>query len=181
MADGCVRGISLVLWISRTSGRSFVRFDVVAVRVSELTSCSILARGSVERSGSSTSISLDETEEVELAESLLWRFAGLEWSAHSGTGFRRSNCLRSRLEYSLPLTTSSASLIRSFRSRGLPARETASRSSSLSSQGSGSSPASSSFWATGVIAFPPIAEGPASRKKSFLQISRSASIAADVY
>lgn len=39
MAEGCVRGISRVRWMSRTSGRSFDRFPVAGgVLVRELAS-----------------------------------------------------------------------------------------------------------------------------------------------
>jgi hypothetical protein len=94
-----VRGISRVRWMSRTSGRSFERFPVVdGARVRELASCRSRASGSVDKSESSTSIPSDEIEESEPAEDLRRRFAGLaEGCAHSGTGCRSSNCLRSRL------------------------------------------------------------------------------------
>ena len=73
---------------------------------------------------------------------LLWAclFAA-EVFAHSGTGYNRSNWRRSRFVYSLPLTRSSESEIRSLRSRGLEARETTMRSSSLSNH-AGESPSS---------------------------------------
>lgn len=55
-----------------------------------------------------------------------------EGFAHSGTGYSRSNWRRSRLLYSLPLTRSSDSVVLSFLSLGFEARETTTRSSSLS-------------------------------------------------
>jgi hypothetical protein len=134
-AEGWVKGISRLRWISRTSGRSFGRFPGAGgVRDKELAFWRNLARGRVERSDSSTSISLEDNEELDPAEDLRRLFVSLEdGRAHSGTGFRSSNCLRNRFVYSVPLTTSSAALILSFRSREFPASETANRSSSLSS------------------------------------------------
>jgi hypothetical protein len=99
IADGCVRGISRVLWMSRTSGRSFARFPGMGcVLVREPASCRSRARGSVERLDSSTSISLEDIEESDPAEDLRRRLIGrVELCAHSGTGCRISNCLRNRL------------------------------------------------------------------------------------
>lgn len=97
IADGCARGISRVLWISRTSGRSFARFPGTdCVRVRKPASCSSRASGRVERLDSSISISLDDTEESDPAEDLRRRLVGLV-CAHSGAGCSISNCLRNRL------------------------------------------------------------------------------------
>lgn len=142
MAEGWVSGMSRVRWMSRTSGRSFGRLPVVgAVRVREPASCKSRARGKVERSASSTSMSFEDIDDSEPAEDLRRRFVGLEDCAHSGTGFSTSKCRRNLLMYSLPLTISSVSLIRSFRNREFPASDIANRSSSLSSQ-AGESPVS---------------------------------------
>jgi len=104
--------------MSITSGRSFGRFPLVGVLESDPASWRRRARGNVDRSASSTSISSEDIEDAEPAEDLLRRFAGrAEDCAHSGTGFNSSNCLRSLFVYSLPLITSSLSLTRSFRSR----------------------------------------------------------------
>lgn len=82
-------GISLVRWISSTSGRSFT-FLFAGIRVKEFEFCSNLASGRVEKSPSSTSIPFDDMEDDEEAEDLLRRFAGLpDGSAHSGTGLSR--------------------------------------------------------------------------------------------
>ena len=160
-------GISRVRWMSRTSGRSLGRLPVVgADRVRELASWSNRARGRVERSSSSISMSSDDIEEFEPAEDLRRRFVGLEDCAHSGTGFKTSNCRRNRLVYSLPLTTSSASLTRSFRRREFPARDIASRSSSLSSQAGASPFSPSSELSRCINALSGITDGPESRKNS---------------
>lgn len=133
--DGCMRGIALVCCISMTSGRSFVRLaPLCTVLVKDPASCNMRAKGSVDNPVSSTSISLEDIEESEPADDLRRRFAGLEeCCAHSGSGFRRSYCLLNRLVYSLPLTKSSSSLMRSFRSRVSLASEISIRSSALSS------------------------------------------------
>jgi hypothetical protein len=130
-------GMSFVRCMSRTSGRS-LRLPPADVRVNEPAFCSSLARGRVERSSSSTSISFEDMEEAEEAEDLLRRFAGLSDDAHSGTGLSRWNCRRNRLVYSLPVTISSVSVTLSFRNLGFPASETMSRSSSLSSHAAAS-------------------------------------------
>jgi hypothetical protein len=135
MEEGWTSGISRARCMSSTSGRSFGRlFVLTGVLVSDPASCNNRAKGSVDRSESSMSISFEDSEEFEAAEDLRRRFGGRVAScAHSGTEFRRSNCRRSRLVYSFPLTTSSPSFIRSFRRRGFPARDIVNRSSSLSS------------------------------------------------
>lgn len=150
-----------------TSGRSLgFLVELTCVLVREPAFWSSLARGRVERSASSTSISSEDIEESEPADDLRRRFAGLdEGNAHSGTGFRRSNCLRNRFVYSLPLTTSSVSFTRSFRNREFPASETVNRSSSLSSQAA-ASPWPSSEPNLGINALGSTADGPESRKKS---------------
>jgi hypothetical protein len=112
--------------MSRTSGRSLRRLPVTgAARASELESCRSRARGRAERSSSSMSISFEDIEELESAEDLRRRFVGLDDCAHSGTGFKTSNCRRNLLVYSLPLTISSVSSMRSFRNREFPARDIA--------------------------------------------------------
>lgn len=138
---------SLVRWMSITSGRSFFRdaetAGVGCVRLAVF--WRILARGCVEISSESRDISSPETLISELSElfEMLRLFLGAcffaaKGFAHSGTGYNRSNCRRSRFVYSLPLTRSSVSAMRSLRSRGLEARETIMRSSSLSIQAGGS-------------------------------------------
>lgn len=157
--------------MSRTSGRSFGRFvELTGVLVREPASWSNRASGRVERSESSTSISFDDIEESEAADDLRRRFAGrAEGSAHSGTGFKRSNCLLNRFVYSLPLIISSPSLTRSFRNREFPASETANRSSSLSSHAA--PPPSWPSSEPGIKALGSTADGPESRKKSFQLVS----------
>jgi hypothetical protein len=158
--------------MSRTSGRSFPHWPLADARVKEPAFCNSLASGKVDRSCLSTSISYDDTEDSEEAEDLLRRFAGLsEGSAHSGAGLSRSNCLRSRLVYSLPLIISSASLTLSFRNLGFPARDTIKRSSSLSSH-TGASPSCdcpSSDPCRCVKTSPLTPDGASSRKKSYKQ------------
>jgi len=142
--------------------------ELTGVLVRELASWSRRARGRVERSDSSTSISFEDIEESEPADDLRRRFEGLEEDcAHSGTGFSRSNCLLNLLVYSFPLTISSSSLTRSFRNRVFPANETANRSSSLSSQAGAFPPWPSSEPGRGTNALGSNADGPESRKKSF--------------
>lgn len=153
--------------MSMTSGRSLGRFVLVGVCVREPASCRSRARGRVERSVSSTSISFDEMDESEATDDLRRRFAGREeGSAHSGAELKRSYCLRNRLEYSLPLTISSAALTLSFRSRVSPANDTTILSSSLSSQAI-ASPSSSPVARTDIKPSESPVEGPVSRKKSF--------------
>ena len=101
--------------------------------------CISFASGVAERFSESTDISLADPSLSELADSskLFLRFLCDVFRlgggfAHSGTGYSRSNCCRKRLIYSLPVTRSSASVCRSFRSRGLDAKDTTMRSSSLS-------------------------------------------------
>lgn len=156
-----MRGIERVCWISRTSGRSLGRLFVLGVDlVREAAFCRIRARGKVERSASSTSISFEERDECDPADDRRLRFAGREdGRAHSGTGFNLSNCLLKRFVYSPPLTISSVSLTLSFRNRASPAKDIANRSSSLSSQASFSSPEALEGIGSTV-------DGPASRKKS---------------
>ena len=158
--------------MSITSERSFGRLlDVGVVPVKEPASCSNRARGKVERSSSSTSISLEDIEKSEPAEDLRRRFVRLVDCAHSGTGFNTSNCLRKRLEYSLPLTISSASVTRSFRNREFPAREIDNRSSSLSSQASAAPLSPSAKLNCCSKCLSGTLDGPESRKKSFTKVS----------
>lgn len=77
--------------------------------------------------------SLELFGEPEVRLRFLWKaFLAAAGFVHSGTGYNRSNCRRSRLVYSLPLTRSSDSVSRNLRSLGLEANETTMRSSSLS-------------------------------------------------
>lgn len=140
-------------------------------RASELASWRIRASGRVDRSSSSTSMSSEDIEELEPAEDLRRRFVGLEECAHSGTGFKTSNCRRNLLVYSLPLTTSSASLTRSFRRREFPASDIAKRSSSLSSQAGVSPFSPSSKLGRCIRALSGTVEGPASRKNNLRKVS----------
>lgn len=149
-ADGCGPGIECVFWMLIFSARSFIFFPGAGASLDrELASCKNRASGRVDISSSSA-----DNEESELPEDLLRRFVGLEdCCAHSGTGCNTSNCLLNRLEYSFPLTISSDSFTRSFRSRVCPASETFNRSSSLSSH-AGASPSSvSSASSKGTSAF----------------------------
>ena len=171
MDDGCTFGIDRVCWISRTSGRSFGRFVLVGVLDRDPAFWRRRASGKVDRSDSSTSISLEDRDDTEPAEERLRRFAGREdgW-AHSGTGFKRSNCLLNRFVYSLPLTISSSSFTRSFLNLESPASDIANRSSSLSSQAGASTPPLSEE-ARGTSRFESRADGAESRKKSFTIVS----------
>ena len=93
IADGCVIGMSRVRWMSRTSGRSLARFPFKDARVKEPAFCNNLAKGRVDRSDSSTSMSSCDAEDPDEADDLLLRLAGLsERSAHSGVGLSLSNC-----------------------------------------------------------------------------------------
>jgi hypothetical protein len=135
--------------MSTTSGRS-LRFFVgrsvrdVSIRVREPAVRSSSASDWAEEVENSSSMDMSESEAssskssgplTELLRRLLrsedFPFACL---AHSGVGWRRSYCLLSRLIYSLPLITSSVSVLRNFRSLVFDARETEMRSSSLSTQ-----------------------------------------------
>ena len=128
----CLSGISLVLWMSITSGRSR-RFVGPPAPARRLTSRRNFSRGCAEISESEPLPSSDESEAADdLRRLLLGRPS--DSLAQAGRGLRRRYCWRSLLLYSAPLTMSSASVIRSFRKRLTPARETASLSSSLSSQ-----------------------------------------------
>lgn len=98
-----------------------------------------LASGWVDRSSDLTDMSSAEVFISELSEAVdsFLRFLkaplfAAEGFAQSGTGYSRSNWRRSRLLYSLPLTRSSDSVVLSFLSLGFDARETTTRSSSLS-------------------------------------------------
>lgn len=165
MADDWTRGIDRVCCMSSTSGRSFAFFPkLTGVLLREPALCRILAKGNVERSSLSISMPLDETEVSDPADDLRRLFVGLgDACAHSGTGLRRSKCVRRRLVYSPPLTVSSPSFTRSFRSRELPASDTTNLSSSLSSHAGASPPfCAEASWST--TAFP--LDGPESRKKS---------------
>lgn len=126
-----------------TSGRSLRRVveDAEGVSMSWVAFCKSLASGWWDRSSESIDIS-----SAELLFSELWlafkvrlrlfeaRFAAVEGFAHSGTGYNRSNCRRNRLVYSFPSIKSSDSVDRNLCSRGLDAKETVIRSSSLSTQ-----------------------------------------------
>lgn len=124
-----------------------------------------LARGCMERFSFSSSESISSS--LSASESVLRRFTS--GVAHSGVGCRRVNCLRSRRTYSLPLTTSSASVLRSLRSLAWLASDTARRSSSLSYHTAGSSSSSSSSASDGVSGDgmkSVVGGAPESRKKS---------------
>lgn len=138
---GWARPTSLVRWISMTSARSLRRVteDVEGVSMSCVAFCKSLASGWLDRSSESIDISSTESffSELWLAfevrlRLLEARFAAVEGFAHSGTGCNRSNCRRNRLVYSFPSIKSSDSVNRNLRSRGLDAKETVIRSSSLS-------------------------------------------------
>lgn len=135
----------LVFWISITSGRNFRRF--AGCSEEERSVCNkepavrrSSARGRVEEGENSSSMDMSEPESSAPDEAswlpmdclLLPDVLLFCVLAHAGVGCSRSYCLRSLLMYSLPLTTSSASVSRSFRKRVLEARETVMRSSSLS-------------------------------------------------
>lgn len=143
---GCVFPTSFNRWISITSWRS-LRFPpdrvLSSVRVRSVAFWRSLARGCADSSSSSASVSIPSSAS-ESSESVFRRFAASSGSTHSGVGCNRRNCLRNRRVYSLPLITSSDSVVRSLRNLALPARETANRSSSLSCQiaGAESSPSS---------------------------------------
>lgn len=125
------------------SGCSFLRIssellDIDRVRL--LAFDRSLASGWVDRSSDLSDMSSAEVFNSELSEAvdsflplLKAPFFAAEGFAHSGTGYSRSNWRRSRLLYSLPLTRSSDSVVLSFLSLALEARETTTRSSSLSS------------------------------------------------
>ena len=129
-------GRSLRLFARRSEGDVSVRVREPAVRRSS-------ARGCVDEVEKSSSTDMSESEASEESSwpstELLRRLLRsddfvLGCLAHSGVGWRRSYCLLSRLIYSLPLIISSASVLRSFRSRVFDASETEMRSSSLSTQ-----------------------------------------------
>lgn len=129
--------------MSITSGRSlrFLPTPGPAWRTRLSAFRSSFDNGAAEGRSSSISISSSEAllSDAASCESLLFLRAGccIAWRAHCGTGFSNSNCFLRRLLYSLPLTTSSASVLRSLRKRGTEASETIIRSSSLSSQAGG--------------------------------------------
>lgn len=180
--------------MSKTSSRSLCLspgFAVSSPLVRLVEFCSSRERGFDDNSSSSSSsppysLSSSLSDSISsvrpsggTARSVFRLFAlrSLASTVHAGAGCSRSNCLRSRLVYSLPLTTSSASVNLSFRSRSLPARDTLSRSSSLSSQADAKRAAESfetscsssdemavvSLSGASLLA----AAGPVSRKKSY--------------
>lgn len=125
-----------------TSGCSFLPLsellDIDRVRL--LVFDRSLASGWVDKSSDLTDMSSAELFTSELSEALDNFLLSLkapvfaaEGFAQSGTGYSRSNWRRSRSLYSLPLTRSSDSVFLSFLSLALEARETTTRSSSLSS------------------------------------------------
>jgi hypothetical protein len=134
--------------MSITSGRSLRRLvgrsgEEASVRVREPAVRNSSARGWVEDIAKSSSMDMSVSEASEESawplEELLRRLLRSDefpfvCLAHSGVGWRRSYCLLRRLIYSLPLMTSSASVLRSFRSRVCEVSETEIRSSSLSTQ-----------------------------------------------
>ena len=124
-----------------TSGRSFLRVGEV-VGFADWRKLVVdwrsLASGWAERSSESMDMSSEDTASSELFDLIedrlrfLRDFLAAKGLAHSGTGYSRSNCCRSRLVYSLPLTRSSDSVSLSLRSLGLEANDTTICSSSLS-------------------------------------------------
>jgi len=106
-----------------------------------------LARGWAESEEvvSSSDMASELLEELEVLRRSLWVFLfTADGLAHSGTGYRRSNWRRNRFVYSLPLTRSSDSEMRSFRRRGFDTKETIIRSSSLSIHAAAFSPSDGS-------------------------------------
>lgn len=161
-------GISRVRWMFMTSGRNLPRLESAEAVTREFELRRSCASGWAE-SDSSMSMSSSDRDELDEAEDLRRRFeGGSEVDAQSGTGFRRSNCRLRRFTYSGPVTISSASLTRNFRSRGFPAREIVNLSSSLSCQaGSSPSDCSSSDPGRAIKSLSLTSEGPASIKKSW--------------
>lgn len=127
--------------MSIISGRNFLQvLELVdEARSKEPASWRSFDRGGADKFSLSTDNSLPEPSALEVIDPsiaplrFLWYAFCLGGGfAHSGTGYSRSNCCRSRLAYSMPLTKSSSSVSRSLRSRGLDASDTMVRSSSLS-------------------------------------------------
>ena len=143
MAEGWMPGISFTRWMSMTSGRSFRFLPLPGAdcRTRLSAFCRSFDKGAAEGRSSSTSMSSPEAASSESAPSETRRFlrAGIciASRAQSGVGWSISNCLRSLFVYSLPFTMSSASVLRSLRSRGTEASDTIMRSSSLSSHAGG--------------------------------------------
>lgn len=163
--------------MSMTSGRNLVRFPLGAVLEREDASCSSLASGRVDKSSSSTSFPAEDIEEPDEAEDRRRRFVGRpdDANTHSGVGLRRWNCCRNRFVYSRPGIMSSVSLTLNFRNLESLARETISRSSSLSSH-AGASPACeppSSESVRCIKAFDLTGSVPSSRKNSYSRQSAS--------
>lgn len=151
-----------------TSGRNLPRLESAEAVMREFELRRSCASGWADIDSSSMSISSSDRDELDEAEDLRRRFeGGSEVDAQSGTGFKRSNCRLNRFTYSGPVTISSASVTRNFRSRGFPAREIVNLSSSLSCQaGSSPSDCASSDPARAIKSLLLTSEGPASIKKS---------------
>ena len=171
---------SLRRWMPRTSVRIFLL--VVEGADSINVDWRSLARGCADRESESTDISSADASAEEWLEAFdarrgfcFSRSIEAEGLAHSGTGYNRSNCWRRRFVYSLPFTKSSASVLRSFRSRELDANDTTRRSSSLSTHAGALSPcrvtSSSSEVGTPMRSALRTVDGLASRKNSFVNIS----------
>jgi hypothetical protein len=123
-----------------TSARSFLLlpFPGPELRTRGLAPCKRSDKGATDGVAPSSSISpSDDASSLNASvESLrfLTEACCTANCAHSGGGLRTWNCFRNRRVYSSPLTTSSASVFRSFRNRGAFANDTSTLSSSLSSQ-----------------------------------------------
>lgn len=142
IALGCTPGMSFWRCMSMTSGRilRFLPAPGPACRTNDSASCSSFDRGAADGT-SSESISASESSSPDepCPDIRLFFLAGFCSAVcdHSGTGLNSSNCFLNLFAYSLPLTTSSASVRRSFLNRDTDASETSVRSSSLSSHAGG--------------------------------------------
>lgn len=157
--------------MSTTSWRSLRLLpDLVlsSMRVSSVVFWRSLASGCAANSSSSSESISSSLSTSESSESVLRRLEASSGSAHSGVGFMRWNCRRSRRIYSVPLMISSDSVLRSLRSLDWLTRETAMRSSSLSchTAGADSSSSSSSEGVSGDSIRSVVCTSPESRKKS---------------
>jgi hypothetical protein len=154
-------------WMSMVPACTFLRLaTLLEVRAKISASLSSLASGCVDRSSSSTSMSLADSSPLSSSSMSRLRFLlalPVACAAQPGVGYSLWYCFRNRRAYSLPLTMSSSAVSRSFLSRGTDARLTTNRSSSLSSQaGLSSSPSDSAAFAATEPAG--AGTGPASKK-----------------
>ena len=165
-----------------TPGRSFLLVpEALGIDCVRLVLCSNLANGCVDTSSDPIVISSAElwSESSDTFDDLLFfgfaPFFTAEGFAHSGTGYSRSNCRRSRFVYTLPFTRSSASVVRSLRNRAFEASEITLRSSSLSIQAGRSSRSDRlhSDPYLGDRSGISIVEGPESRKNSYCTVQPS--------